>query len=132
MRYALLVLLALASGCSGSDGPCQARHGLFRVSYTTSGPSTCPALPDQVINADAPGNAASACYGGTTFAPDMCDAAIDLNCQASNGQRVISRGALHWNEAGSSADGTIYFEVREPNDGPLLCAGTYRVTYSRL
>jgi hypothetical protein len=131
MRF--LVLLTFAIGaCGGSEGPCQPRRGLYQVHYEPSGPTTCPALPDQVINANAPGSGTSNCQGGTTFSPDMCDTALDLNCPAPNGQRVITRGAVHWNEDGANANGTVYFEVREPNDGPLLCAGTYRVTYTQL
>ena len=130
MRRTLAAILLLSAlGCDSSSGPCSPRHGLYRFRLTPMS-SSCPAIPDSVINADNTA-AASACRGGKGDAPDMCSTAVDISCPDSSGNVVISRGQIEWSTDGQSGSGTLYLELHGPGGG-VTCSGTYSASYTRL
>jgi hypothetical protein len=124
MAVTLLFHLALLSGCGGSSGPsgpCVARKGSYRVTFVERS-GNCGATSEivVVVGGSTSTAAAATCSGTNTASADNCAVTEDETC---NG--VVTRGVIHWSEAGDTGGGILQFTTS-------TCSSSYDVAYTRL
>lgn len=129
IRLIFLVSISMTACGSNKADSCATPGSTYKEHAVQEASGTCGEIPDQVVNIDSSGNAASASSAVSCGSSEQNGCTLQKSdcTTTSGGSTCTFNSSLTFTADGASASGTVSFSC----SGTGACISTYAITYTR-